>query len=129
MRSSDWSSYVCSSDLLLFYSFSFAIITASLMIMKLNTMKKRLFIFFSFLITLSPVNAQKGIDFNKTYPSRGRLLMSVDSSAKNVYYGFSFNNLPNTHFSYLPGIDSVGIQIYFRKKESVEHYRYKIGRA
>lgn len=111
---------------LLFYDFSFAIIVASLMKIKQNVMKKIIFTLFSFIITLSTVNAQKGVSFSRTYPGGGRLLMTVDSSAKNVYYAFNLTNLPNTSFSYLPEVDSVGFQIYFRKKDSVEHYRYTI---
>ncbi|MGO3306618.1 sensor histidine kinase [Sphingobacterium sp. JB170] len=93
---------------------------------KLNTMKKIIFTLLSFIIVLSTVSAQKGINFNHTYPGGGRLLMTVDSSAKNVYYDIYFPNQPNTSFSYLPEVDSVSIQIYFRKKDSVEHYRYTI---
>lgn len=89
-------------------------------------MKKIIFPFLSFIIALSTVNAQKGIDFSRTYPGGGRLLMSVDSAAKNVYYAPFFRNQPNTSFKYLPEVDSVNIQIYFRKKDSVENYRYTI---
>ncbi|MGO1245552.1 MAG: sensor histidine kinase, partial [Sphingobacterium sp.] len=89
-------------------------------------MKKIIFTLLSFIIVLSTVSAQKGINFNHTYPGGGRLLMTVDSSAKNVYYDIYFPNQPNTSFSYLPEVDSVSIQIYFRKKDSVEHYRYTI---
>src|SRR5690606_10519736 len=90
-------------------------------------MKKIVFTFLSFIVTLSTVNAQKDIDFNKKrYPGGGRLLMTVDNSAKNVYYAFDLTNLPNTSVSYLPEVDSVGFQIYFRKKDSVENYRYTI---
>lgn len=89
-------------------------------------MKKIVFLFLNFLFMLSAVNAQKGINYKKTYPGGGRLLMSVDSAAKNVYYGFLFRNLPNTNFSYLPEADSVSMQIYFRKKERIEDYRYTI---
>ncbi len=111
---------------LLFLDFCFAIIVTSLMKVKLNVMKKTVLIFISFLILLSVAHAQKGIDYNKTYPGGGRLLMSVDSTAKNVYYGFSFSNLPNNNFSYLPGVDSVSTSIYFRKTDDIENYRYTI---
>src|SRR5690606_7996606 len=82
------------------------------------------FTLLSFIITLSAVNAQKGIDFNKTYPGGGRLIMNVDSLAKNVYYSNIFPNQPNTSFSYLPEVNNVSIQIYFRQTDSVQHYRY-----
>lgn len=87
-------------------------------------MKKIVLIFISFLTLLSAVYAQKGINYNKSYPGGGRLLMSVDSAAQNVYYGVFFRNLPNTNFSYLPGVDSVSINIYFRNTDSVQDYRY-----
>ncbi|SFC86797.1 hypothetical protein SAMN05421747_1482 [Parapedobacter composti] len=80
----------------------------------------------SLLIMLPAVNAQKGINFNHTYPGGGRLLMTVDSSAKNVYYYNKFPNQPNTSFSYLPEVNNLSIQIYFRKIDSVQDYRYTI---
>lgn len=89
-------------------------------------MIKIIFTLLSFIITLSAVNAQKGIDFNHNYAAGGRLLMNVDSSAKNVYYGNIFPNQPNTSFSYLPAVNNVSIQIYFRQTDSVQHYRYTI---
>jgi hypothetical protein len=110
----------------LFYGFSFAIITASLMKIKLNIMKKIIFIFLSFIIALSTVNAQKGINFHRTYPGGGKLLMCVDSSAKNVFYAIMFPNQPRTSFSYLPEVNNISIQIYFRKNISIRHYRYTI---
>jgi len=93
---------------------------------KLNTMKKIIFTFFIFIIALSIVNAQKGIGYNVSYATGGRLKMGVDSVAKNVYYGLKFPNQPNTSFNYLPDVDSVNIQVYFRKRDSVAHYRYTI---
>jgi len=89
-------------------------------------MKKIIFAFLSFIITLSTVNAQKGINFPHGYAAGEKLLMSVDSAAKNVYYAIKFPNQPNTSFNYLPEVDHVSIQIYFRKKDSVKHYRYTI---
>jgi len=89
-------------------------------------MKKIVFTFLSFIIALSTVNAQKGIGYNVRYATGGRLNMSVDSAAKNVYNGLKFPNQPNTSFNYLPEVDSVSIQVYFRKKDSVAHYRYTI---
>ena len=89
-------------------------------------MKKIIFIFLSFIITLSTVKAQNGIGYNVRYAAGGRLNMSVDSVAKNVFYGLKFPNQPNTSFNYLPDVDSVNIQVYFRKKDSVAHYRYTI---
>ncbi len=70
--------------------------------------------------------AQKGIDYSKTYSAGGRLLMNVDSAAKNVYYNYSFPNQPRTDFSYLPQAESVSIQIYFRKTENIRNFRYTI---
>lgn len=89
-------------------------------------MKKIIFTFLSFIVALPTVNAQKGINFSHTYPAGGKLLMTVDSSAKNVYYDNKFPNQPYTSFSYLPEVNNVSIQIYFRKKDSVQHYRYTI---
>ncbi|WP_164126491.1 hypothetical protein [Sphingobacterium luzhongxinii] len=63
-------------------------------------MNKTLFAFLSFLLILSAVYAQKGTNFNRSYPGGGRLLMSVDSTAKNVYYGTTFPNLYNPSVSY-----------------------------
>lgn len=89
-------------------------------------MKKIIFTFLSFLITLATVNAQKGINFSRTYAAGGKLLMCVDSSAKNVFYANMFPNQPRTSFSYLPEVNQVNIQIYFRKDINVQHYRYTI---
>lgn len=89
-------------------------------------MKKIIFTFLSFIITLSTVNAQKGIDFSRKYPGGGRLLMYVDSAAKNVYYWNIFPNQPNTSFNYLPDVDNVSIQINFRKDINVPNFRYTI---
>lgn len=110
----------------LFYGFSFVIIAASLMKIELNIMKKIVFIFLSFIITLSTVNAQKGINFKRSYMAGGKMLMCVDSSANNVFYANVFQNQPHTAFSFLPEIHHVNIQIYFRKTDSPQHYRYTI---
>ena len=89
-------------------------------------MKKIIFILLCFITALSTVNAQKGINFSRTSPAGGKLLMSVDSSAKNVYYSNVFPNQPRTSFNYLPDVYNVSIQIYFRETDSVQHYRYTI---
>ncbi len=111
---------------LLFYGFCFAIIVASLIIIKLKMMKKIIFIFLSLIITLNNANAQKGINFSHSYAAGGKLLMSVDSLAKNVFYANMFPNQPNTSFNYLPEVNNVSIQIYFRKTIIIQHYRYTI---
>ena len=87
---------------------------------------KNIITLLSFMITVSTVNAQKGIDFDRSYAAGGRLLMCVDSAAQNVYYGVKFPNQPQTTFNYLPEVDSVSIQIYLRPQEQVQHYRYTI---
>lgn len=89
-------------------------------------MKKTIFIFLSFFIALSTVYAQRGINFSHSYPGGGKLLMFVDSSAKNLYFDNIFPNQPRTSFNYLPDINNVAIQIYFRKKDSIQHFRYTI---
>lgn len=89
-------------------------------------MKKIIFAFLSFIFALSTVYSQKGINFNKKYPGGGKLLMSVDSSAKNVFYSIVLRNQPNTTFSYLPEINNINIQINFRKTNSIQQYRYTI---
>lgn len=89
-------------------------------------MKNTLLIFLSFIIALSTVNAQKGIDFNKTYPGGGRLSMNLDSAAKNVYYSMIYPNQPNTFFNYMPDVNNASIQINFRKNISAPNFRYTI---
>jgi two-component system LytT family sensor kinase len=89
-------------------------------------MKKIIIVFLSFLIVLSTAKAQKGIDFNRTYAAGGKLLMSVDSSAKNVFYANLFPNQPRTSFSYLPEVNNLSVQINFRKDINVQLYRYTI---
>lgn len=111
---------------LLFYGFSFVIIVTSLMNIKLNTMKNITLLFLSFVIAVSTANAQKGINFSKMYPAGGKLLMSVDSAAKNVYYWNVFPNQPHNSFNYLPEVNNVSIQINFRKNIIIQHYRYTI---
>lgn len=89
-------------------------------------MKKIVFTFISFLITLSVVHAQKGINFKHYIAGGGRLHMFVDSGAKNIYYAKIFPNQPNTYFSYLPEVDSIAIRVNFRGKDRVHNYRYTI---
>ncbi|SMC98362.1 sensor histidine kinase [Pedobacter nyackensis] len=89
-------------------------------------MKKIILTFLSFFIALSTVNAQKGINFSRNYAAGGKMLMCVDSSAKNVFYASVFPNQPHTAFSFLPEVHNVSIQIYFRKTDSPQHYRYTI---
>lgn len=93
---------------------------------KLNIMKKIIFTFLSFIIAIATSNAQKGINFNRTYGAGGMMLMSVDSLAKNVLYSIGFPNQPYTSFNFLPEVNNVSIQINFRKTESPQHYRYSI---
>ena len=52
--------------------------------------------------------------------------MGVDSAAKNVYYGLKFPNQPNTSFNYLPNVNNVSVQMYFRKTENPQNHRYTI---
>ncbi|MFD2285383.1 sensor histidine kinase [Pedobacter petrophilus] len=89
-------------------------------------MKKIIFILLNLIIAFSNVKAQNGINFNKMYSAGGKLLMAVDSSAKNVYYSNVFPNQPNTSFSYLPKVKNISFQINFRKNINIEHYRYTI---
>ncbi|MGY4384126.1 large-conductance mechanosensitive channel [Pedobacter sp. UYP24] len=89
-------------------------------------MKKTILIFLSFIFTLSTSNAQKGIDFFRKSAAGGKMLMSVDSSAKNVFYANIFPNQPHTSFNFLPEVNNVNIQIYFRKNINVKNYRYTI---
>jgi hypothetical protein len=117
---------LCETLSFLFYGFGLAIIATSLMKIKLNIMKKIIFTLFSFIIAVNTVNAQKGIDFSNTYFAGAKLLMCVDSSAKKIYYGNTFPNQSHTSFNYLPEVNNVSIQIYFRKEENIQHYRYTI---
>lgn len=89
-------------------------------------MKKIIFLLFNLIIAISTVNAQKGINFSHLYSSGNKLLMCVDSSAKNIYYDNKFSNQPHTSFNYLPEVNNLCIQIYFEKKDSVKQYRYTI---
>jgi len=89
-------------------------------------MKKILFTLLSFILVVSTVNAQKGIDFSRTYAAGNKMLMNVDSSAKNVFYGYLFQNQPNTVFSFLPEVQDVAVQIYFRPTDNPSNYRYTI---
>ncbi len=93
---------------------------------KLNIMKKLILTVLSFFTALFTVNAQKGINYSHTYAAGGKLLMCVDSAAGNIYYDNMFPNKPSTYFNYLPEISNVSIQIYFRKTDNVQHYRYSI---
>ncbi|WP_090887016.1 sensor histidine kinase [Pedobacter rhizosphaerae] len=89
-------------------------------------MKKIILTLLSFIIALPTVSAQKGIDFSRSYPAGGKLLMCVDSSAKNIYYNNIFPNQPHTFFNYLPEVNQISIQIYFRQNINIKHYRYTI---
>lgn len=89
-------------------------------------MKKIIFILLNSIIAFSNVKAQKGINTSKFYPGGGKLLMAVDSLAKNVYYWNIFPNQPNTSFNYLPEVNNITIQINFRRNINIQHYRYTI---
>ncbi|MGE8423169.1 MAG: sensor histidine kinase, partial [Sphingobacterium siyangense] len=89
-------------------------------------MKKIILALLNVVIMLSAANAQNGINFYRSYAAGGRLAMFVDSAAKNVYYGNIFPNQPQTSFNYLQGINDISVQIYFRKTERVQDYRYTI---
>jgi len=89
-------------------------------------MKKIIFILLNLIIVCSGVNAQKGINFSRQYSAGRKLLICVDSAAKNIYYDNKFPNQPNTSFTYLPDVTNLSIQIYFKKTESVQNYRYTI---
>jgi len=89
-------------------------------------MKKITLLILPFLISISVAHAQKGINYNRKYPGGGKLLMSVDSSARNVFYSIVFPNQPNTSFSYLPEVSNISFQINFRKAINIAHYRYTI---
>lgn len=89
-------------------------------------MKKLTLTFLSFIFAISTTYSQKGIDFNKKYPGGGKLLMSVDSSAKNIFYSIVFPNQPNATFNYLPEVNNINFQINFRKTNNIENYRYTI---
>ncbi|RZK42527.1 MAG: sensor histidine kinase [Pedobacter sp.] len=88
-------------------------------------MNKLILVFLCF-IGISTVNAQKGINFSQSYAAGGKLLMYVDSSAKNVFHANVFPNQPHTSFNYLPEVNNLGIQINFRKDIDIQHYRYTI---
>ena len=111
---------------LLFDGFSFAIIVASLMKIKPDKMKKIILALLNVVIMLSAADAQNGINLYHSYAAGGRLAMCVDSAAKNVYYENIFPNQPQTFFNYLPEVNNVSVQIYFRKTERVQDYRYTI---
>jgi hypothetical protein len=93
---------------------------------KLNMMKKTIFILLNLVIALSVAHAQKGINFSSHIAAGGKLLMSVDSGAKNVFYAIGFPNQPRTTFNYLPDVNQVSISINFRKNINIQHYRYTI---
>mgnify|MGYP006386656065 FL=1 len=89
-------------------------------------MKKIIFTFLTFIIALTTANAQRGINFNGFYAAGGKMLMNIDSSAKNVVYNQVFPNQPYTFFNFLPDVNNVNITINFRKDISILDYRYTI---
>lgn len=89
-------------------------------------MKKIIFIILGLILSVSSIKAQKGINYNHSYSAGGKLLMQLDSGAKNVYYNNIFPNQPNTSFNYLPEVNNLSIQINFRKNINITHYRYTI---
>ncbi|RZK53730.1 MAG: sensor histidine kinase, partial [Pedobacter sp.] len=97
-----------------------------MMKIKPNIMKRIIIIFLTSAFTISIVNAQKGINFSHTYAAGGKLLMCVDSGARNVHYNNIFPNQPNTSFNYLPEVNNLSIQINFRKAIDIKQYRYTI---
>lgn len=111
---------------MLFYGFSFAIIASSLVKIKLNIMKKITFIILGLILSLSSVRAQKEINYNVSWPAGGKLLMHIDSGAKNISYAMAFPNQPHTFFNYLPDVKNLSIQINFRNNIFIPDYRYTI---
>jgi hypothetical protein len=93
---------------------------------KLNNMKKIIFTFLSLIIAFSTVNAQKGINYSTKYAAGGKMLMCVDSLAKNVFYSLGFPNQPLTSFNFLPEVNNVSIEINFKKNITIQDYRYTI---
>lgn len=89
-------------------------------------MKKIIFTFFSIIITLNTINAQKGINYNRIYGAGGKMQICVDSSAKNISYMIGALNQPHTSFNYLPEVNYASIRINFRKNIRVQDYRYTI---
>jgi two-component system LytT family sensor kinase len=75
---------------------------------------------------LSTANAQKGINFHRNYAAGGKMLMNIDSSAKNIVYALGFPNQPHTYFNFLPEVNNVSVQINFRKNITIQDYRYTI---
>lgn len=111
---------------ILFYRFSFTDISASLIKIERESMKKLVLSLVCVISALSSIQAQSSVDFSRIYGAGGRMWMSVDSLAENVYYGQLFPNQPNTSFNYLPEVNQVNMQVYFRQQDSVQHYRYTI---
>ena len=89
-------------------------------------MERLIFTLLSFMITVSNVHAQRGINHYVSYAAGGRLTMHVDSGANNVYAGNIFPNQPNTSFNYLPDVNQVSVQMYFQKEDKPENFRYTI---
>ena len=89
-------------------------------------MKKVTITFLSFIFTLLTVHAQKDINSRIIYGAGGRLTMHIDSGANKVNYGLQFPNQPNTYFNLLMDVNHVSIQMYFKKTENPQNFRYTI---
>ncbi|MGH2623719.1 MAG: sensor histidine kinase, partial [Sphingobacterium sp.] len=89
-------------------------------------MKQILILLFSLLLAVTTINAQKGIDFSHRIGAGEHVIMSVDSSAKNVHYSNKFLNQPNYSFNFLPEVQQVNIQSYFKKTDSIQNFRYTV---
>ncbi|RZK48217.1 MAG: sensor histidine kinase [Pedobacter sp.] len=89
-------------------------------------MKKVILTLLIFIIVLYTANAQKDINFHRNYAAGGKMIMNIDSSAKNIVYALGFPNQPHTYFNYLPEVNNVSIQINFRKNITIQDYRYTI---
>ncbi|WP_256005087.1 sensor histidine kinase [Pedobacter deserti] len=89
-------------------------------------MKKLLLTLLGCIVLLTIAQAQRGIDYKRNYAAGGKMLMSVDSAAKNVFYANAFPNQPHISFNFLPEVHNVSIRIFFRKHIKAENYRYTI---
>ncbi|MGE6218427.1 sensor histidine kinase [Nubsella zeaxanthinifaciens] len=89
-------------------------------------MKKILLTFLGFILCYGAAYAQNGINFSKAYAAGGKLMMYLDSAAKNVSYANVFPNQPRTSFNSLLDVNAASIHIYFRDQSEAQNYRYTI---
>lgn len=77
------------------------------------------------LYQASPLSAQT-INYKDVFIGGYYVDFYVDAPQKEVYYGNTFPNQPNTTFNYIPGSKKIALVSYFLKTDTLSLYRFTV---